>query len=285
MGMNDDRSRRETRERRVDVGSVELAVAEAGRGGRPLMLVHGFTGAKEDFAEWMDPFAGAGFHVVAADNRGHGDSDKPADESKYLDKFFVEDVLGLADALGWSSFDLLGHSMGGMIAQILVLENPSRVERLVLMDTHHGPVEGIEPDMVQMGIAVVRAQGMDALADLLASWDPPLSNPAHERLLREREGYAEFNDRKLRSCSSHMWVSVVEQLLDMPDRLEDLARVEVPTLVLVGAFDEPFLAASRRMAEAIPGARLDIIDDAGHSPQFEAPEQWWSSVAGFLDDR
>ncbi|KAA0232748.1 MAG: 2-hydroxymuconate semialdehyde hydrolase [Acidimicrobiales bacterium] len=280
-----DRESSDTLERRVDVGSVRLAVAEAGRGGRPLMLVHGFTGAKEDFADWMGPFAGAGFHVVAPDNRGHGDSDKPADESKYLDKFFVNDILGLADALGWSSFNLLGHSMGGMIAQILAIENPTRVERLVLMDTHHGALDGIEPEMAQMGMAVVRAQGIGALADLLAKGDALLTNPAHERLLREREGYAEFNDRKLRSCSGHMWVSVVEQLLDIPDRLADLARVKVPTLVLVGALDEPFLAASKRMAEVIPGARLDIIDDAGHSPQFEAPEQWWRSVVGFFGGR
>ena len=60
-----------------------VAVAEAGVGGRPLLLVHGFTGAKEDFTDWLDPLAELGWHAVAPDQRGHGESSQPADEAAY----------------------------------------------------------------------------------------------------------------------------------------------------------------------------------------------------------
>ena len=69
------------------------------------------------------------------------------------------------------------------------------------------------------------------------------------------------------------------------DRLAQLATLTVPTLVVVGEQDTPFLEASQAMAEAIPGAELVVLPDAGHSPQFEAPEAWWDVVSGFLDGR
>src|SRR6188472_708809 len=64
-------------QRQVDVGDVSLTVAEAGIGGRPLLLVHGFTGSKEDFGDWIDTFADEGWWVIAPDLRGHGDSEQP----------------------------------------------------------------------------------------------------------------------------------------------------------------------------------------------------------------
>jgi len=68
------------------------------------------------------------------------------------------------------------------------------------------------------------------------------------------------------------------------DQLPALATLDLPVLVLVGALDGPFLAASRRMAEAVPGARLVTIPDAGHSPQFENPDAWWEAVHTFLGE-
>src|SRR3954453_5854689 len=111
----------------IDVRDIEvkdgihLNIAEAGRGGRPFMLVHGFTGAKEDFTEWLDRLAGEGWHAVAADNRGAGASEKPADEADYSFDLLADDVFAVADSL-WgvdTQFVLLGHSMGGMIAQVM----------------------------------------------------------------------------------------------------------------------------------------------------------------------
>src|SRR3954452_10231452 len=85
--------------RGVSVNGLQLAIAEAGEGGRPLLLVHGFTGAKEDFTDFLEPLAELGWHAVAVDNRGHGASDKPAGVDSYSLELFTEDTLALADEL------------------------------------------------------------------------------------------------------------------------------------------------------------------------------------------
>jgi pimeloyl-ACP methyl ester carboxylesterase len=79
-----------------------------------------------------------------------------------------------------------------------------------------------------------------------------------------------------------MYVAMLQEMLDQPDRLDALRSLAVRTLVIVGEQDTPFLGPSRRMADAIPGARLAVIPDAGHSPQFEAPEAWAKELLAFL---
>jgi pimeloyl-ACP methyl ester carboxylesterase len=170
--------------------------------------------------------------------------------------------------------------MGGMVAQLMATTSPQRLTGLVLMDTGHGPVDGLDVDLVAAAVAIVRAQGMDALADLVADHPSPLDTPAHRRLLAERPGYAEFSDHKLRTSSAHLYAALAPRFLDTPDRLDSLRRLpaNLPTLVMVGDQDRPFIGPSERMATAIPGGTLTVIADAGHSPQFENPESWWTSL-------
>jgi pimeloyl-ACP methyl ester carboxylesterase len=223
---------------------------------------------------------------VAPDLRGHGASEQPEDEASYSLGRFAADLTALTEALGWQQFVLLGHSMGGMIAQQLVLSSPARVRGLVLMDTTHGPVDWIEPETFALGASMVRARGMRALMELQQSMreNDPLVTPAFMRLLRERPGYEEFCDNKLLASSPAMWQAMAPALLAQTDRLERLARVRVPTLVIVGEQDTPFVAHSERMAKTIPGARLVIVPEAGHSPQFENAGVWWEAITAFLDD-
>ena len=272
-------------ERSVDTGSIHLTIAEEGVGGRPLMLVHGFTGAKEDFGDFLVPLAERGWHVVAPDLRGHGASDKPADESAYTLSIFAGDVLALADALGWSRFTLLGHSMGGMIAQQMLLAAPDRVEALILMDTAHGRLEGaLDEGMIERAIAYIRANGIEAWKQMMESQaDRGLSTPADLRVRAERPGYVEFGERKLLAVSPAMVASVLGQFATVDDRLELLAAHTTPTLVIVGEQDKPFIGPSERMADVMPGASLAVIPDGGHSPQFESPDEWWRALSGFLD--
>ena len=257
---------------------------EAGAGGRPLLLVHGFGGAKEDFADWMAHFAAEGWHAVAPDLRGHGEAPKPASEDDYGFEVFVEDLIGIADGLGWDRFVLLGHSMGGMVAQMLALAHPKRLDGLILMNTTHGPVPHVDPELRELGKQVAREQGLHVVQELSRTTEgaDPLSNAAHERLLRERPGYAEFCDQKLLSCSPHMWVRIVDTLFVQEDRLDRLRSLDVPTLVIIGELDVEFTPTSKALADAIPGATLAVIPDAGHSPQFENPDAWWKAMAGFL---
>jgi len=270
-----------TRVIEIDGGAV--AVDEAGAGGRPLLLVHGFTGARIDFADHLDALADAGWWVVAPDLRGHGESFQPAEESAYDLDAFAADVWALVDALGWERLVLLGHSMGGMIAQVAALARPEALDGLVLMDTTHGPLD-LDRDLAALGAQIVRDGGMPAVKEVLDSMgdEGPLTTPAHLRLLAERPGYREEGDRKFLSCSPAMYAAMLGQLLDQTDRIDDLAGLDVPTLVIVGEQDRPFLDASEAMAAKIPGARLAVLPDAGHSPQFENPPAWREAMLAFL---
>ena len=269
-------------DRVVDVGDVQLAITEAGRGGRPLLLVHGYTGAGSDFEDFVEPLAELGWHVVTPDLRGHGGSSKPADESAYSFDIFAADLLGLADVLGWDRFVLLGHSMGGMIAQVLTLGSPERVGALVLMDTGHGSLT-IDTDLIDLAVATAREQGIDVVADFMgASEDGPLTSEAWRRKVAEDPSYKARGDRNLRNSSPAMFVAMMLCIASTPDRLSELPSIGVPTLVIVGEEDAPFVRASQRMADAVPGARLEIIPGGGHSPQFEAAEGWWAAMSSFL---
>ena len=263
---------------------AKLAYAEAGVGGRPFMLVHGFTGAKEDFTEWLDPLAATGWHAVAPDNRGHGESEKPAEESQYTFDLLADDVLALADGLwgGDAPFVLLGHSMGGMVAQVLALRAPERLAGLVLMDTLHGPLPIITRDELDLAKLVVREQGIDGLAAALKERGGKLDTPAHERVLRERPDYQEFNDRKFADTAPAAYAGLLEAMFDSTDRLESLRSLSMPTLVITGEQDRPIVKPSTAMAEAINGGELAVIPDAGHSPQFENPDAWWNALSTFL---
>jgi len=268
--------------RTVAAGDVELTITEAGAGGRPLLLVHGYTGARSDFDMALAGLADAGWHAVAPDLRGHGGSSHPRSEDDYSLDLFADDLLALADALGFERFAILGHSMGGMITQLLVLRAPHRVDAVVLMDTSHGPLP-LEPELVELGVAVARSDGIGAVADFLAeNPDGPLDNPAYRRKLAEDPSYADYGDRNVRASSAAMFAALLAEIPQQPDRLGALASVTVPVLVIVGEEDAPFLEDSRRMTDTIPGARLAVIPDGGHSPQFEAPDAWWAALSGFL---
>ena len=262
----------------VDDGTG-LEVREAGNG-PAVLLVHGFGGAKEDFADHLEAL-GVHSRVVTFDHRGHGESDGPTDPGAYSIDRLAADVIGVADALGIDRFRLLGHSMGGMVAQRVVRAHPQRVEALVLMDTAPGPIPGLDPDVVELGAAICRDEGKAALKPLLDE-AATLQTPSNVRLLRERPGYQAFCDAKWEALSPVMWATLAVEIAHRDDQLAPLVAVACPTLVIVGAEDQPFLDGSRSIAATIPGAELVVVPDAGHSPQFENAAAWFAAVDGFL---
>lgn len=269
-------------ERTIDLGEVTLALAEAGAGGRPFLLVHGFTGSKVDFTRYLDPLAALGFHAVAPDLRGHGASDKPTRPEDYSLDRFADDVLELVGALGWDRYAVLGHSMGGMVVQTAVLRDPSPVDALVLMDTSHGPIPGLDRTMLPLAIEVIEDGGMPALVEAMKEMGGALETPAGQALRQRDPAYDARAWETLATTSPVMWTTMAPALLDQVDRLDSLRSLEVPTLVLVGDQDEPFLADSQRMADAVAGARLVVLPDSGHCPQDENPEPWWTALSAFL---
>jgi 3-oxoadipate enol-lactonase len=259
---------------------VALAVTDTGSG-PALLLVHGFGGAKDDFADHIDALA-ARHRVVTFDHRGHGESDDPPDVAAYSLDRMAADVVGVADALGIDGFRLLGHSMGGMVARRVVLAHPQRIDALVLMDTSPGPVPGIDPAAMEAAAIVALDEGKDVLKPLLDA-AATLETPAYRRLLEERPGYQAYEDRKWAQLSAVMWGAMAREMARQADELALLGDVRCPTLVIVGEQDESFFDASRRIAAAIPRAELVIVPDAGHSPQFENPRPWLEALERFLD--
>ena len=271
--------------RRIEVNGVGLTLVEAGRGGRPLLLVHGFTGAKEDFTDRLDALAERGWHAVAPDLRGHGSSDQPPGPASYGLEIFVADVLALADALGWDSFVLVGHSMGGAVAQRLTLDHPERVRGLVLVSTFHGPLD-IDPDLLAVGVTVVQQGGMPALAaavDARREADPA-AMAARRRIEHASPAHARRQRGKLLACAEDMWLAMAPSFPAWPDTLVGVSTVAVPTLVVVGEEDETMRPHCERLAETIPNASFVLVPGTRHSPQLEAPDRFWPPVLAFLDE-
>jgi pimeloyl-ACP methyl ester carboxylesterase len=259
---------------------IGLAVEVAGDG-PGLVLVHGHGGAKEDFADHVDTLS-CTHTVVIFDHRGHGASDKPDDRSVYTLDRLATDTLQVADAVDLPSFRLLGHSMGGMAARKVVIREPSRVDALIMMDTCSGPVPGWDPELVQLGADVVYERGKPGLRDLIALVQP-LETPSNQRVLRDRPGYQAFQDRKFDDMSSVMWATLALEIANQSDDLAALAAaVRGPRLVLVGEHDKAFFEASKVTAAGLDDAEFVVIEDAGHSPQFENPKAWIAAVELFL---
>lgn len=276
------------RTRKVDLGDIRLDVAEAGESAghvRRVMLVHGFTADRGEVAEVLGPLAEAGWHGVAPDLRGHGLSDHPTEAVAYSFEIMAGDVVRLADHLGWKRFALVGHSMGGAVAQHVALGHPERVTGLVLASTFHGPVKGVSMELVELGSWVVRESGMAGLARAMAARraDNAETVAAFERMQEARPGHAEESAQRLESTSPDMWLSMAPQFVTQDDRLDRLRTLDVPTAVVVGELDATMLDDCRRIAEAIPGASLTVVPDAGHVPQLENPEAWWAVLSSFLE--
>lgn len=264
----------------VDDGVTLAAVVEGSPDAPGLLLVHGFGGAKEDFADHIDALA-RDHLVVAFDHRGHGESDGPDDPAWYsLDRMAL-DTLAVAEATGLRDLRLLGHSMGGMVVRRVVLNRPERLAALVLMDTSPGPPPGLDPELIAFGVEIVKEHGMGELKRVQDELDP-LGSPSYRRLLAERPGYREYADYRWSSLSPAMWMQLAVEIVTQPDQLADLAAVSVPTLVIVGDEDLTFIEPCRQLAATVPGAELAVIPTAGHSPQFENSDAWYTALHDFL---
>lgn len=263
---------------RVDDG-VELAVTVHGSG-PPLMCVHGFGGAKEDFADHVDRL-GRRTTVVLVDLRGHGDSGGPDDPAAYSLDRCADDVWAVADALGFDRVRLLGHSMGGMVVRRMAVAAPDRVDAVVFESTAAGPPRGLDPDLVDLGAALA----LEDFAALKVVLDDArvLGTPAYERLLAERPGFADYVAAKWARLVPSMWSALAPAIAREPDALHEIRALRCPVLVVVGELDAVFLEASSAIAAAAPDAGLAVIADAGHHPHFENPEAWVAVMTAFLD--
>lgn len=275
-----------TQTRRATVGGLEMEWAEGGAGERPFVLVHGFTGSRDDWADVLGELAGHG-HTLAPDQRGHGGTANPGDPAGYTLGQLVADLVGWLDAAGVARCDLLGHSMGGMVAMRLALAHPERIHSLVLMDTSPGPVPGVLPPAVrEMAVKVAREAGTGALVPAMrqAAASDPKRAAASRRCEAEMgpERYWERIQRKMDAMDPEAFATLGALLADHDPVTERLATLDCPATVLVGAEDRPFLEPSAIMARTLPDAELVVIPDAAHSPQLENRGAWLDAIAAHL---
>ena len=153
-------------------------MAEAGSGGSGCCSSTGSPARRRTSPTASTPSPTAGWHVVAPDLRGHGASGQPADEYGLLaGDLRRRRSLALADDLGWDRFALLGHSMGGMVAQVLALAG-ARPRSVPRADGHRPTARssGIDPELAALAVEIVRTEGIDRLMEVMTSstrrWAP-----------------------------------------------------------------------------------------------------------------
>jgi proline-specific peptidase len=266
----------------VAVNGIELHVEEFGTGDPPLVLVHGYTGSSVDWAD-VAPELASDRRVIVYDHRGHGQSTNTRDLASYSFDQLVADFAALVDALGLETFDLLGHSMGGIVAMRYILEHPERVRSLVLMDTGAAPASEMPTDMLDGLAAKGREEGMDAVFESIKQFTQAALDQLRERDPARADVMATRGRLKFTQLDPDGFSALGRELGRYPSMVERLKAITCPTTVLVGANDTGLLAAAEVMAKEIPGAQHVVIDDAGHSPQEDQPKVWLDAVRAHLD--
>ncbi len=248
---------------KIDRDGVKIHYEVHGSG-PTLLLTHGYSSTS---AMWTGQIEALSKHhkLVLWDMRGHGQSDYPDDPAAYSEALTVADIAALLDQVGAASAIIGGLSLGGYMSLAFYRAHPERVRALLIIDT--GP--GFKKD------------------DARDAWN----QRAHDTAERyEREGLAVLQTlSRERSSVSHRNASglahAARGMLTQRDArvIESLPAIKVPALVIVGADDAPFLAASDYMATKIPGATKAIIPAAGHAVNMDQPQAFLEAVLPFLD--
>ena len=269
---------------RVSEG-VEIECQELGSGSRPFVLVHGFTGSRDDWREHMAALSGFG-RTLAVDQRGHGGSSNPGDPAGYTLAQLCADLSAALGTLDADPCDLLGHSMGGMVALRYVLAHPERTNSLILMDSAAGTLEVAEPARKMMeGVAqLARSAGMAGVASGMQramEAGGGLGGPQ----VAAADAFDTSFDRvrpKLEQMDPEAFATLGSALFSEAPVVDRLGEIRCPTTVIVGEADVPFREASQIMADGIEGAELVVIPEAAHQPQLENPKAWLEAVSGHL---
>lgn len=238
--------------------------------GVPLLLSHSLGVTLETWAPQVAALADR-FRVVRYDARGHGGSDAP--EGAYEIGQLARDALAVLDAEGIAQTHLLGLSMGGMVGMWIATHAPQRIGRLVLANTTpHIPLR----DMWNSRIETALREGMAPIAA------PTLGRWLGDAIKAREPHVVEQIIAGMRGMSPVGYAGCCAALREA-DQRETIARITAPTLVITGSADlatTPALADS--MAATIPGARAEIIPDAGHLSNVEQPEAFNRVVRSFL---
>jgi len=248
----------------ADTPAGPLAYLRSGEG-EPLLLINGVAG---HVGMWGDEFIARlaeRFDVVAYDHRGIGKSVR-ADEPFTMPDLAV-DAAAVLDHLGWESAHVLGFSMGGTIAQELVLTSPDRVRTLTLGDTWPGPGETWGPGVIALAEAT---QGGDLETVVRKTFAANVSAD-----FAARPGAFEHFMKAAGTFQVPGPVVLMQmQASAVHDALDRLSGLDKKTLVIHGTADEIIVrSAGERLSVLIPGAQLELLDGVGHMFFWEQPHR------------
>jgi pimeloyl-ACP methyl ester carboxylesterase len=244
--------------------SIHYEVAGPKTGKTPVLLSHGMTATTAMWEPNLPALAAAERQIITWDIRGHGQSESPGDQALYTEAASVADMEAILDTQAIERAVIGGLSLGGYLSLAFNLAHPERVAALMLFDTGPG-YRRDEPrrqwnDNVEAAARRMEELGMGALsgsAEVTAAQHRGISG-----LVRAQRGIMPQYDGRV---------------------IESLPAISVPTLVLVGADDRPFLAAADYMVQRIPNARKVVLDNAGHASNIHQPEAFNRAVLEFLD--
>lgn len=265
---------------RIAVNGVQLNVEMQGEG-PSLLLLHGFTGSSAAWAPHRHALRG--FRTIAVDLLGHGASNAPADPERYRMERCVEDLLALLDALGIERTAVLGYSLGGRVALHLALRAQERLRALVLESASPGIEDALERDeRLRSDEALAERIEREGLEAFVAYWEALPLFASQARLPAAARN--ELRRRRLQNdplglANSLRGLGAARQ----EPTLHRLGELRAPVLLLAGALDEKYCHLARRMAAALPCARLEIVPGAGHAVHLEQPAGFQAAVQAFLN--
>jgi 2-succinyl-6-hydroxy-2,4-cyclohexadiene-1-carboxylate synthase len=262
-------------------GAIDWNVAERGSG-PAVLLLHGFTGS---IAAWdtLAPLLAERHRVLMVDLPGHGRTHLPDPDLATVERSAADLAALLAD-LDAAPADVLGYSLGARVALRLAVAHPEVVGRLVL----ESPSAGIADPAAR----TARRRADDALADRIETegiaafvddWERNPVFASHAALPAERARH--IRAMRLANDPAGLAASLRAAGQGAMEPLHDrLAEVAAPTLVITGDLDTVGRPRAGQVAAGIPGARLEVVDGAGHTPHDEQPEAFARLVSAFLQE-
>ncbi|MEO9256574.1 MAG: alpha/beta fold hydrolase, partial [Tepidiformaceae bacterium] len=249
-------------------------------GAPPLVLVHGFTASAASFDANIAGLR-KHFELIVVELLGHGDSEAPAESAPYGPGPAVQRLLDLFDALGHDKVLLCGHSLGGALALRLALDAPDRLLGLVVINSNSAAGtpewrEQARPGMATMA-ARVRAEGTDFMRKTRLY-------PAHSKRLDERSRAMLMRD--FDRLSPDAVAGTAEALVVDVNAFERLDKLTVPTLIVLGDRDAPFVASAPAFVARLPQhlLRTARLEGAGHAANIEQPAEFEAAVLAFASE-
>lgn len=243
--------------------------------GPPVVLIHGYTDSARDWVPLV-PYLAGSLRLILVDIRGHGRSGKP--ECCYTRFDFAYDIKLLLDALEVRQADIVGHSLGSIIAQTFAEYWPQRTRRVILISSTGGPRAGAPPRKPAYDYAAQIRQlkePIDPDSPFMIEWWSSPTPVAEDFIRRQRRDAAAIPLR--------VWLAVLDQGTTDTDLQRTLPRLKAPTLLLWGSAD-PIMAEDARQSlrEALPQAQVQMLQGLGHNPFWEDPRRCAEVMNAFL---